>query len=259
MQNSKKLEKSKGIVAFAYNTNQVDYVAIAEKTLSVASRILGLPYTVISDNYAAEFNNTRYSIDTDSFVQWKNIGRSAAYDLSPYDETLVIDVDYIVQDTNLLKIFKQSWDYLLLRHSNSLTQEYNEYMGNNSLPYVWATVFAFRKTDRAKQYFDLVKRIQHNYEYYKALFNVQGGSFRNDYAFSMADIILNGYTVSDIGIPGTMLTVDTPINSITIKDNFLVIKDDFKSYVVPRTNLHIMSKRYLQSEDFQKFIENVTA
>jgi hypothetical protein len=259
MKSLEKSVKSKGIVAFAYNTEQTDYRAIAEQTLAQASRVLGIPYTVISDDYLAEFRNTRYSIDTNEFVEWRNVGRNAAYELSPYDETLVIDVDYVVLEPGLLEIFKQEWDYILLRNSHALTQEYPRYMGNNSLPFVWATVFAFRKTARSKQFFDLVSRIQHNYEYYKALFNVHGGSYRNDYAFAMADIILNGYTVSNTGIPGSMLTVDQPVNTIEVQENRLVIKDDSRAYVVPKTNLHIMSKRYLQSDNFREFIKNVSA
>jgi hypothetical protein len=254
-----KSAKSRGIVAFAYNTEQTDYVAIAEKTVALASRVLGIPYTIVSDEYVSEFNNTRYSIDTGGFVQWKNISRNAAYDLSPYDETLVIDVDYIVQDASLLEIFKTDWDYILMRNSHALTEEYPRYMGHNSLPFIWATIFAFRKTPKAKQFFHLVARIQHNYEYYKELFNVRERNYRNDYAFAMADIILNGYTVSDIGIPGSMLTISHPFNSIIVNETNYVIKDNERAFVIPKTNLHIMSKRYLQSDDFAEFINNVTA
>jgi hypothetical protein len=127
-------------------------------------------------------------------------------------------------------------------------------MGPNSLPYIWATVFAFRKTDRAEQFFNLVARIQENYRYYKLLFNVQERNYRNDYAFAMSDIILNGYTIGTNSIPGSMLAVDQTIESIVKKDNQLIIRDVDCAYIVPVTNLHVMSKKYLQSEDFIKFI-----
>jgi hypothetical protein len=258
MKTLKKSEKSRGILAFAYNVESIDYVSIANKTLSMASKKLNLPYTLITNKeFANQIYNTRYDIDTNNFIQWKNVGRHHAYELSPYDETLVIDVDYLILDNNLNKIFNTEWDYLLARDSIALTTTWPDTMGSNSLPYVWATVFAFRKTSKAKIYFDLVGRIQRNYAYYCALFNVEARNFRNDYAFAMADIVLNGYTVDKKSIPGSILAVDQSIQSMTVKDNHIVVKDKNRSYVLPRTNLHIMSKAYLQSNNFKILVEQL--
>jgi hypothetical protein len=122
---------------------------------------------------------------------------------------------------------------------------------------VWATVFAFRKTARAKQYFDLIGRIQRNYAYYCALFNVDSRNYRNDYAFAIADTILNGYTVEKKSIPGSILAVDQSLESMTVKDKHIVVKDTTKSYVLPRTNLHVMSKAYLQSDNFKILVNQL--
>jgi hypothetical protein len=262
MQNSNRSEKSRGIVAFAINTATTDYASIAEQTVALAARVLGLPYTIITEDHRANKNwhNYRNDIDLGHEVEWKNFGRNLCYELSPYNETLVIDVDYVVQDPGLLKIFDLPWDYLLQRSARSLNDEYVPgVMGAHSLPYVWATVFAFRKTSRAKVFFDLVQRIEANYHYYRELFNVESRSYRNDYAFAMADVILNGFAVSDVSIPGPMLNILQPIESMTVQGNQVVIKDRQTAYVVPRMNMHVMSKSYLQSENFSKFIKNVTA
>ena len=256
--NTKNLEKSvksRGIVAFAANTETIDYVSIAAKTLSIAGKILKLPYTIIQPTIT-EFNQ-RYDIDTGTFVQWNNFNRYSVYELSPYDETLVIDADYLILEGSLRSLFDTKWDYLLQRNSYALTQEWPNTMGPNSLPFVWATVFAFRKTPRAQLLFDLVKRVQKNYGYYHSLFNIRERNYRNDYAFAIADYILNGYTINTQSIPGNMLTVDQVINSITVRGSRLVIKDNNKSYVIPRTNMHIMSKAYLQSDNFQNLIANL--
>lgn len=258
MKNLKKLEKSKGIVAFAYNVGTVDYVSIAKNTLELASKQLGLPYTLITDKELKNDSHTnRYDIDTSEFVQWRNIGRHHAYILSPYDETLVIDADYLILDDNLNKLFDIEWDYLLARSSTALTVDWPNRMGENSLPYVWATVFAFRKTPRAELFFELIGRIQRNYAYYCALFNVRDRNFRNDYAFAMADIILNGYTLDKKSIPGSILAIDQSIESIDLVDRKVVVKDKNKSYILPQTNLHLMSKTYLQSENCKKFINKI--
>ena len=156
MPNSNVPVKSRGILAFAHNTEETDYVGIANRTLDLASHVLNLPYTIITEA-GPQTNNTRFSIDFDRFVEWKNGDRHRAYELSPYDETLVIDVDYVVQDRSLLQIFDTSWDYILQRNSHMLFQDELQTMGPTSLPFVWATVFAFRKTPRAQMFFDLVE------------------------------------------------------------------------------------------------------
>jgi hypothetical protein len=258
MKTSKKLEKSRGIVAFAYNVDTIDYVSIARSTLALASKQLNLPYTLITDRELKnELHTMRHDVDTGEFIKWRNVGRHHAYDLSPYEETLVIDVDYLILDTNLNKIFDVNWDYLLARNSHALTAQWSSTMGSNSLPYVWATVFAFRKTEKSKMYFDLIGRIQRNYAYYCALFNVDGRNYRNDYAFAMADTILNGYTIGKKSIPGSILAVDQSIQSMTVRDKRIVVKDKNKSYVLPRTNLHVMSKAYLQGDDFKILVDQL--
>jgi hypothetical protein len=253
------LEKSRGIVAFAVNTSTTDYVAIANLTVPMAAKILNLPYTIITEDSIARYArySTRHDVDTGLFVEWKNVGRNSAYELSPYDETLVIDVDYLVQDNSLLRIFDLPWDYILQRHARSLNDEdMPTLMGERSLPYVWATVFAFRRTPKSQQFFELVTRIQENYLYYKELFNVTDRTYRNDYAFAMADIILNGFKIcNNFSIPGPMINVTQTIESIIAQDSRLIVKDRERAYVVPKTNLHIMSKRYLQSSNFKDFVD----
>ena len=151
------------------------------------------------------------------------------------------------------------WDYLLQRTARSLNDEYvPNIMGSHSLPYVWATVFAFRKTTRAKIFFDLVQRIEANYHYYRELFNVESRSYRNDYAFAMANIILNGYSLEQHkSVPWSMLTVEQPIENIDIKNDFLVIRHQDRAEVVARQNVHVMDKDYLTSDKFKEFVNNV--
>ncbi len=258
MKNSRKLEKSRGILAFAYNVDTIDYVSIAKHTLELASKKLDLPYTLITDKELQnDLYTMRYDIDSKEFIRWRNIGRHRAYELSPYDETLVIDVDYLVLNNGLNKIFDTEWDYLLARDSMALTTSWPSTMGDNSLPYVWATVFAFRKTEKAKMFFDLIDRVQKNYSYYCALFNVRERNFRNDYAFAMADVIMNGYALDTKSIPENIIAIDQPIDSISLSQGKIIVKDQNKAYVLPYTNLHVMSKWYLQSQNCRDFINEV--
>ena len=52
-------------------------------------------------------------------------------------------------------------------------------------------------------------------------------------------------------------SINQPINKIELHDSQFVVRDDAKAYIVPRTNLHIMSKTYLQSKDFEHLVNHL--
>lgn len=251
------LGKSRGIVAFAVNTDTTDYVGIAHKTMSLASRKLGIPYTLITEQSISKHIRFSYrnDIDTGQFVEWKNMGRHRAYDLTPYDETLVLDIDYIVQDDSILKYFDVDFDYLLTRSARLLDGSPTPtLMGTNSLPMVWATVFMFRKTERSRMFFAMVDRIQENYHYYRDLFNVQSRTYRNDYAFAMADVIINGFYIDHKSLPA-LLNIMQPIDSLRAENGKIIVRDKQRAYILPQINLHVLAKKYFETQDFDIFVE----
>lgn len=252
MKNSNVQEKSRGVVLFAYNTDTVNYKHIADQAARLISHVLALPVTIISDTVSHNNYRTGYA----SGSQWNNLDRYRAYELSPYDETVLLDSDYLVLDDSLLKIIDTTDDYRLMTHSQTPTETMNGDMGMISLNYVWATAVVFKKTPKANLLFDLVGRIQRNYEYYRKLYNIREYNFRNDYAFAIADNIINGYTASP-GISWTMLTVDKLIKKIEIKNNSLIIREDTTAHVIVRQNIHVIDKLYLQSDVHIHFVDQI--
>jgi hypothetical protein len=265
--NSNESVKSRGVVVFAFNTT-IDYVAIADQTSRLISHTLNLPITLITDlDSTPKFTYDRVvriekQGDTfkteDMSFRWRNLGRHLAYDLSPYDETILVDTDYLVLDDSLLKLFATDFDYRLMHHNATPAGASYEMMGETSLPFIWATVVLFRKTERARLFFDLVGRVQRNYSYYRALYNVREGNFRNDYAFAIANNIISGYTLNeDQGIPWSMFTIEKKIECIILKDNFIHVHHNETAAVVPYQNIHVMDKEYLQSRDFEQVVEAI--
>lgn len=245
--------KSRGVVLFAVNTDTVDYVKIAERSSKLISHTLKLPVTIISDiKDIPENYRTGYAHGT----RWYNSGRYLAYDLSPYEETLLLDSDYLILDDCLLKILDTVTDYSIMTKNQDPRQISDNNMGILSLNFIWATAVAFKKTDKTKLLFDLVGRIQRNYEYYRKLYNLRERNFRNDYAFSIADNILNGYASSQ-GIPWTMLTINNLVAGIEIKDKTLIVREQDSAHILPIQNIHIMDKLYLQSDECEGFINTV--
>jgi hypothetical protein len=267
MQSSNESAKPKGVVIFAFNSTTVDYVALADQTSRLVEHNLGLPITLITDLDAdpkfaydkiirvqSEGGNVRTSAGSKA-TEWRNFGRYLAYELSPYETSILIDGDYLVLDKSLLTLCEQDFDYRLMHHNQSPAGPAYEVIGPQGLNFVWATVVLFRKTARAKQLFNLVGRIQRNYGYYKTLYN-GSGTFRNDYAFSIANMILNGYTPEEHkSIPWSMTTIEHKIKQIDIKNNFLIVRHEDNAVVSPKQNLHIMDKDFLLSQEFKQFVD----
>ena len=245
--------KSRGVVLFAFNTDTVDYELIAERASRLITHTLNLPVTVITEMSSLQTNIRQgYAHGT----QWFNGDRYRAYELSPYDETLLLDSDYLVLDDALLKILESTADYNIVSNNQNFHQTMTGNMGEMSLNYVWATAIAFKKTLRSKMLFDLVGRVQNNYGYYCKLYNIRRSNFRNDYAFAIADNIINGYTASP-GIPWTMLTVDKTVKALEIKNNKILVREDDVAHVISQQSIHVMDKVYLQSDNYNQFIEQV--
>jgi hypothetical protein len=249
MKNSNVPAKSRGAVIFAHNTPTVDYKRIAEQAARLIKYNLNLPVTIITDT--DDMTNVR--IGYAGGTPWYNMGRYRGYTLSPYDETILLDSDYLVLDDSLLKILDTANDYTIMNKNQSPIGTIDT-PGMLSIQSVWATVVVFKKTSKAKLLFDLVGRIQRNYGYYKSLYNLNSANFRNDYAFAIADNILNGYTPSP-GIPWSMLTIDKPIRKIEVKNNNLVVREAERAHVLPKQNIHIIDKDYLQSKEYKDFVD----
>lgn len=212
---------SQGVVMYAHNNATVDYVKQAVFAAMQVKKHLGLPVTLITSSQT--HLNTKYKTQAtvfDSVITvpefhttqtrdfhngveskindiWKNHLRSTAFTLSPYDETIVMDTDYIVGNSNLLKCFHSKEDFLI--HQKSIYINYFnklewkiKYISDTGMEMFWATVFYFKKTKKVGQLFDLIAHVKDNWKYYRFIWQITETNFRNDYAFSMAIHMLNG-------------------------------------------------------------------
>lgn len=271
MQNLNEFEKSRGVVVFAFNSATVEYVKIADQTSKLIQKNLQLPVTLITEvgskpNFPYDKileienkgNNFRIA-DDGSQTEWRNFGRYLAYELSPYQETLLLDTDYLVLDSSLNNFWEQTFEYRIVKESMLPEGMFQRHMGIKSHNWLWATVVFFKKTQKSKLFFDLIGRIQKNYGYYKTLFNLSG-NYRNDFAFALADIIINGYSVDNKNyLPFNMISIQNKINNIEVNNNSLIIREKNRAIVSPMQNLHVMDKDYLQTEKFIEFVNYVTA
>lgn len=265
MKETNKLEKSRGVILFAFNTDKVNYIDIALKSAKLIKKFLEIPICIITDQDFTskdvdkvikvdnEFNNYR-SVG----INWRNGDRYRAYELSPFSETILLDSDYIILDKNLLKLFNINLDYKLFYSSHFFNDIGEHTMGPMSLQYIWATALVFKKTEKSRALFTLVNKIQHNYEFYRKLFNIPIMNYRNDFAFTIANHVINGYcTDNQYNIPWSLLTLERKITSIKKKDNTLLIRDKDKVTISPLQSLHVLDKEYLMSDDFNELVNHL--
>lgn len=263
MKNLNASEKSRGAVVIAYNTD-VDYVSIAVKCAKLIEHYLGLPTALITDSEDVPrgvFSHVIHSTNDiannkGEVMTWRNANRYQVYELSPFEETVLLDSDYLVMTEDINLLWATEFDYKLMYKTQGPTVVVDQPWNQLGLPYVWATIVAFRKTPRSRMLFDLVGRIQRNYDYYCKLYNINSTNFRNDYAFAIANSMLNGYTIdADVSIPWTMFSLGRGVDSIKIKDNFLLVRDADGAWAVAQQDIHVHDKQYLQSQDFDNLVE----
>lgn len=199
---------SRGVLIFAFNTEKWNYVAMAEYTARRAKQFLELPTTLITNEESCPTGTTAQAFDQIITVKadknnirehmiWINKGRYQAYDLSPYDETILLDADYVINSNKLLKTFNLS-DTFCCHNRTSFLMYPNapqETLSSYSYDSLWATVVMFKKSERAKQIFDTLKMVQENYSHYAKIHSFVAGVYRNDYALTLALKIVNGHSV----------------------------------------------------------------
>jgi len=262
--------QSKGVIIFAYNSG-FDYVKIANLAAALAKKHLKLPITIVTDEAGVDLVDTsivqnilvtadgkghRRSFKIDNKIinmEWKNFSRSDVYNLSPYEETLMIDCDYLIFNDSLLKLFGTDEDFLC--HDSVLDLTGKDTFSNDkriaqfSLPMLWATVVYFRKSETAEGIFEMMKMVKDNYDFYSAMYGFHKAPYRNDFALSIAYATINGYnTRNNKFIPWDLATLstDTRLISITADGQTVYTYTSSNSGVfvgnMSNMNLHIMNK-----------------
>lgn len=198
------------------------------------------------------FRDTRYSSKVQPYY---NTNRVDSFELSPFDETVLIDADYLVLDTSLDSIWGSVEDIMVnksirdLRHSFN-SSGFDSRFNEMSIPLYWATAVYFKKTDRAKTMFGLMRFVKENYGYYKNLYQFSpSGYYRNDYSLSIALHMMNGQLENEtvVSLPCPDIFVATEFDDmIDFKNNQAIFISEFEQgqYQLHRvmSNVHVMNK-----------------
>lgn len=267
---------TQGVLLIARNNSEVDYVKQAVFSANRIKEFLNLPVSLITDNVdyvkknynfnifdkiieisnQNDFTYKKYNdgIYTRKSLEFKNSSRSLSYNLTPYDETLLLDTDFIVSNNLFLQCFNQKKDLLLYKDAFDISgwRDMSEFKHISEVgpDFYWATCVFFRKTKANRIFFNLIKHIQENWVHYRNLYQITTSVFRNDHAFSIAIHIMNGHKSGDFAgsMPGTMFFTTDKDEVLNInKDEFLfLVEKENSNKMFPAkivgSNVHIMNK-----------------
>lgn len=272
---------NKGVLIFAHNNRQVDYSLLSIISGGLAKKHLKVPVSLVTDSSTIEWmsefgslpkakeifeniiiterpitNNTRKLNDGNesSTVPFINANRNSAWDLTPYERTLLIDSDFLI----FSDVLNQYWDVeenLLIGHSmNDLRGDragyLDKYVAPTGIHMYWATTVMFTKNQETKLFFDLVDYVKNNYRYYSDLYRFNPLQFRNDIAFSVAKHILDGYeNTNSLSLPAINTVIDKDIlceieeNKLTFLINDPVVENKFIPVSTKNRDIHVMNKQ----------------
>lgn len=280
---------SRGIMMFAHNNTEVDYFRLAVINSFLVQKHLGLTpsqVTIVTDSHSLDYaektlgkavvkkaSKSIILIEKDIDFKYKNIrlykdtshvskqltfynkDRCDAYDISPYDETILIDCDYLVLSDSLNQCWGHNND-LMMNHQfvdafSDRKMQGLDRIATMGINMYWATVIYFRKTPFAESFFNIVQHVRENREYYQDLYKWHGGLYRNDYSFSVAAHMMGGF--QDCRIPQLPVrlhkTFDTDdIHSVCADNELIFYLEKERSpgdFILARwkgVDVHVMNK-----------------
>lgn len=261
---------NKGFLLIAHDTEETAYGRLSDLTAKLIKKHFDLPISIITDKHSKidvdlynriiikniGADNHRFDMIKNKRVKWRNTDRSEVYNLTPYDQTIVIDSDYLIQNDNLKILFDQNVDFLchntMVEATGTGQFQNDEYLGIAKIPFCWATVMYFKKSEYATAVFEMWKHVQRNYDYYTQLYNISRSNFRNDFALSIALHMVNGQVMHNKFIPWPLINVSIQSHVVGTSDDQLVYAYEsynpnigeikVKFHLLPKLNLHFFNK-----------------
>lgn len=215
-----------GALIFAFNNEHTDYVRMAAWNAENIHRHLDIPVAVVTDSVeqASQYSSidrviaaapatggTRWFEDYAATVSWHNAGRVDAYSLTPWDQTLVLDADYVVASAQLRNLINCKQDFVC--HNRAMNMVTGKDLtslntfGRYRMPMSWATVMMFGRNNTSQYIFDSMTMIRSNWQHYRDLYHIDQSTYRNDFALSIALGIVSGHTNTINSVPWPLVTV----------------------------------------------------
>jgi hypothetical protein len=271
---------NQGCLIFAYD-GDVAYGPQAVLAARLVAKHLGVPVSLVTDTSTYD-KISQYDVFDQVFLRevdtansrvlyngpnvgnkviWKNVNRSSAYDITPYDRTLVIDSDFLVFSNRLKEYLDSNYDFMICENMRDLCPDRKGsrvMLDPVSIPMLWATNIIFNKTPEVEALFNLVDHIRENWLWYGALYKFDTTRFRNDYAFSIACHSLSGFGIEKFHgtLPSPVFFTDKDLLVKLAPTGLTFMMHGIEEHFVKTKgeDLHIMNKHIIL-ENFNQLME----
>jgi hypothetical protein len=289
-----------GVLMFAHNNREIDYGMMAYVSARYVEKKLKVPVSLVTDSGTISWLDKKdltlktifdKIILTDDLLQpsvqdkrfydgsinykktlFNNGFRSRAFTFTPYEQTLVIDTDLLIKNDRLKNIWDSNSDFMINSKHIDLAYDRDntefQRVSDYTVDFYWATAFYFKKTEWTKTFFNLCQHINENYEYYRFIYQISYPVLRNDFVFSIAIHIMNGFgnKTAPQKLPSEIYyTSDRDELYQVNPDGSLVFliqkKDSLGQYTLAKTdnqNVHIMNK-YSYNRNIKNLLEILDA
>jgi hypothetical protein len=242
-----------GALMFAFN-GDIDYVKMASISATRVKTYLNLPTTLITDE-STNIKSIKHIFDNVEIIEkddsnyrnkkkWNNKGRFNAFRLSPYDNTILLDSDYVVNSDKLLKNFDYFENFLCHKSSEFIMHDYpNEKLSDYSYDSMWATVMYFDKSQYSRDIFEALQMVQENYEYYQYLHQITPTMYRNDYGLTLALNLINGHLSPESNfIKYNLLHCGNDVRVTKLSDTKFKINKNESYQIIDNLDFHMIDK-----------------
>jgi hypothetical protein len=269
---------NKGILIFAHNSRDVDYATLSLISGGLAKKHLETSVSLATDSTTLEwiessrykekfqkvfdniieiekpvYGNSRVLYDGQEYkkIPFINQNRSRAWDVTPYERTLLIDSDFLIFSNRLSHYWNVDSDILIGESFKNIRNDTNyvldQWISETAPHLYWATTFMFTKNESSKIFFDLVDHIRDFYKHYSDVYRFNPLVYRNDISFSIAKHITDSFLTDKCNnLPPILSAIDKDELIEVKKDGnliFIIKEDNFKSISLKNMDIHIMNKQ----------------
>lgn len=272
---------NKGVLLFAQNSEKLDYALMSIISGGLAKKHLGVPVSLVTDVhtldwmkqsnvYAQAKNIFEHIIEIDidksknvrklkdgnanDLVPFRNFSRSLAWQVTPYERTLLIDSDFLIFSNNLNQYWEVDCDIMIAESMADLADKdrsgyHDRYISDTGSHLYWATTVMFTKNQSTKTFFDTVQTIRDNYKLFSEIYRFDNRIYRNDISFSIAKHMLDGFrTNTEYSLPPVNTVYDSDIlESVKSDGNLIFLISQNGNFYSPlatkNIDVHIMNKQ----------------
>jgi hypothetical protein len=258
---------SQGFLLFAHNNEEIDYGVLAAWTAKRISQRLDKPVSLVADagtrksleqkglaKYFDQIINSEVGYAQskryrDKQLSFHNYDRCNAWELTPYNETMIIDTDIVIQSAAMNKIWNNRDDLVVCRASvdafdvHATRSEFLR-LSDPGIDFYWATEFYFRKTEESRVFFETCKWVRSNYNWLRNIYGIFK-LLRNDHIWSIALHELGGTQNATWcpTLPWTLIHVTDDVNIHSMTDTSITLYHElFGIRRIHNHDIHVMNK-----------------